>query len=224
MTDADLKPNYRKIYSIVKELYDKTELFGHGPHDETYFTLRVFEHAKELIKLIKDDVKTQQILVAALLHDIGKAQLDITQTWDNGMITQDEWDKHPLYGINISKRILSDLDHSEDFIENVCYLIENHENRGKTMNGRSMELKILQDADLIADYGLTGFIRPFLFGGRNHRTIQQSIEYVMKKNNRIENEGMLNLDVAKKIARTKIKYQKELAEEMSLKLSSELLE
>jgi hypothetical protein len=47
--------NYQKIYSKVKQIYKDTH-FDNGVFDETYFSLRVYETAKEIISKIKDKV------------------------------------------------------------------------------------------------------------------------------------------------------------------------
>lgn len=53
--------------------------------------------------------------------------------------------------------MLKDLGHSNEFIEKVCYLIKNHDVHAVIK--KTLELKVLQDADYIADTGLIGFAR-----------------------------------------------------------------
>ncbi|MBU0457387.1 MAG: HD domain-containing protein [Nanoarchaeota archaeon] len=174
MNNTDNNPNYKKIYQIVKDEFLKTELFFSGPFDETYYSLRVHEMVKEIIEQIKDNCKVQQILVAAILHDIGKIKLDVSRLFDSNKkldTAQDEWNKHPKLGVPIAKEILEKLGHSEEFIDEVCYLIANHDQRGEKLKIKSLELKILQDADLIADCGFAGFIRPFLYGSKFQRSV-----------------------------------------------------
>jgi hypothetical protein len=57
MNSIDKNPNYKKIYKFVKEKFDRTTHFKHGPFDETYYTLRVYESAKEIIEKLNKSVK-----------------------------------------------------------------------------------------------------------------------------------------------------------------------
>jgi len=227
----DENPNYKKLYEKVCKLYNKTKHFKHGPWDETYFTLRVFESAKNIMDKLKEkNYDKEKILVAAILHDIGKIKIDIESLIDYS--TSDcfdtpefskEWRKHPELGVPLARKIMKKYRYSDKFIEEVCYLVRNHANRKKGFVP-SLNLKILQDADIIADCGYAGFIRPFLFGGKfSYANIIGSIKYIQKKEHRVEKEGFLNLDVSKKIAEKKMKLQKKLIKEISKDIDSELL-
>jgi len=48
MNSIDKNPNYKQIYKFVKDKFNKTTYFKNGPFDETYYTLRVYESAKEI--------------------------------------------------------------------------------------------------------------------------------------------------------------------------------
>ena len=83
MNQIDKKPDYKQIYQIVKKKFNQTNHFYHGPFDETYFSLHVYETAKKLIKLSKKKCQKEQILVAALVHDIGKTKLNDQKVFHN---------------------------------------------------------------------------------------------------------------------------------------------
>jgi len=227
MKSEDKKPDYRKIYSIVKKMYEDSEYFSCGHLDETYFTLRVFETAKDIIRECGKSCDAQCVLVASLLHDIGKVKLDTSKLFKKGSHMKwngdhfEEWNRHPELGVGIARDILESLDHSDEFISRVCELVKNHDLRDGKNDGKSIELQILQDADLLADYGITGFIKPLLYGGVNHKSIINSIEYLKNKGNRIEHEDKLNLPISRKIAKEKLRFQKELIEEISLEILSD---
>src|SRR4030042_821637 len=168
MNSIDKKPNYKKIYKFVKDKFDKTTHFKHGPFDETYYTLRVYESAKEIIEHLNKSVKKEQVLVACILHDIGKIKLKPSKMFSRHDVLEnasEEWRKHAKLGVPIAKNFLKQIGHSDEFIKEVCYLIENHDLRGEKLQVRSLELQMIQDADLIADIGFAGFIRPFLYCG-----------------------------------------------------------
>jgi HD superfamily phosphodiesterase len=226
MNAADEKPNYKKAYQFVKQKFEKTTHFKHGPFDETFYTLRVYESAKEIMKKLNRKVKIQQVLMAAILHDIGKVKMKPSRLFKRNEYQKtvyEEWKTHAKLSVPIAKKYLQKQGHSKEFISEVLYLIENHALRGNMMKNRTIELEILQDADLIADIGFAGFIRPFLFSGKfNKRGVISSIEYIQKED-RTDNGKEINLKISKVIARNKIKIQKELAKEIGKDIISDLL-
>lgn len=220
----DSSPDYKKIYAFVRSRFEKTKHFCHGPFDETYFTLRVYESAKEILSKIKEKADKEIILTACLLHDIGKTKLKPSRLFCRHGFLEDhseEWHRHAKLSIPIAKRFLRSLGHSEQFIEQVSYLIENHDLRH--LKQKSLELQILQDADLIADIGFAGFIRPFLFCGKfNRQSIIGSINYI-KTEDRIKGGEKLNLKVSKEIGKREMQIQKNLVAEISKDIKSDLL-
>jgi putative nucleotidyltransferase with HDIG domain len=226
MNAIDKNPNYKEIYNIVKDLFESTEHFYYGPFDETYYSLRVYETCKEIIKELEQEVPVQIILVAAILHDIGKTKTDPSKVFSPTGKTEGavkEWKKHPKLGVPLAKKILTKMGHSEEFIEKVCYLIENHDLRKDEIKNKSIELQILQDADLIADCGFAGFIRPFLYGSKFSRQIINTIKYLQTEINRVEQDNPLNLEVSKSIAKRKIELEQRLIKEISSDINSDLL-
>ena len=97
MTKADKHPDYKKMYSVVKKLFLKTEHFKHGPYDETFFTTRVYETAKEIVKHFPECSK-EEILAAAVLHDVGKSKLvscRLIKDFKKLESGEHEWRRHP---------------------------------------------------------------------------------------------------------------------------------
>ena len=226
MNTIDKKPDYKQIYEFVKEKFDRTTHFKHGPFDETYYSLRVYESGKEIIGKLGRKVKKEQVLAAAILHDIGKIKLKSSKLFSKYEMLEnisEEWHKHAKLGVPIAKRYLKKLGHSEEFIEEVCFLIEHHGLRGEKLGDRSLELQILQDADLIADIGFAGFIRPFLYCGKfSKQSVISSIKFI-KKEDRTNNGDELNLSVSKSIAEREMGIQSDLIKEISKDIDSDLL-
>jgi HD superfamily phosphodiesterase len=225
MNTTDKNPEYKKIYQFVKAKLDSTGHFNYGPFDETYYTLRAYESAKDIIRKLNRKVKRQQLLVAAILHDVGKSKLQPSKLFSRKKIlgnAGEEWHRHAELGVPIAKALLKKLDHSGEFIEEVCYLIEHHDLRGDKLKQRTLELKILQDADLIADIGFAGFIRPFLFSGKFGQTVIESIQFVLKED-RTKDGELLNLNVSKSLARERMKQQAALAKQMAKEIESDLI-
>jgi HD superfamily phosphodiesterase len=228
MNRIDKKPDYRKLYKLVRSSFEKTEYFQHGPFDETFYTLRVYESAKEIMSKLKGKCNGQQVLAAAILHDVGKTKMDTSKVFTAtdalySEFAREEWCRHAKLSVPIAKNILKNEGHSDEFIEEICYLIEHHDWRGDRMIDRTLELKILQDADLIADCGIADFIRPFMFGGKFKRSIITSLKFIADETNRVDKKGMLNLEVSRMIARKKMKLRKELVCLMNKEIKSDLL-
>ena len=223
MNNLDKNPNYKKIYQFVSEKFKKTYFFWNGPLDETYFTLRVYETAKELISKINQPVNKELVLASAILHDIGKIKLNeeiLKERRLDSLDKRTEWKKHPLLGVPIAKEILTELGHSSEFIEEASHLIKNHSNEDCK---KSIELKILQDADKLADYGYESIIRCFLHSGKFQQSTIDGIKFL--ENNPIKKRyENLNLEISKTIGKEKIKKHTQVVIELSKSIKSDLLD
>jgi putative nucleotidyltransferase with HDIG domain len=219
-----MEPNYKELYEIICDLFSDTEHFYYGQWDETFFTLRVYETCKQLIKRLNTKVDKTVILTAAIFHDVGKTKLDTEKK------IKDEWDKHPLYGAEITREILTRKGFDNDFIEKVVYLVKHHDDRpNKVEMLRSPELKILQDADLLADMGIASFIRPFLYSGKNKRKTLENVNYIKssrQNNGSLSRENLyrLNLRTSKRLASKLMKQANKLNNRIFRLTRSELLE
>lgn len=224
MNQKDKNPNYKKIYTFLKEKLEKTNHFQSGPFDETYFTMRVYASAKEIMQELKNkDVKREEVLTACILHDIGKTKLKPSKLFKQKEFTpniHEEWRTHSQKSVPIARKYLKREGHSDEFINTVCYLIENHDKR--QLEANTIELKILQDADLLADIGLIGFVRPFLYAGKFQKSILTQLAYLLRED-RTENGNALNLKESKKIAKEKIKQQKELTMQLVRDIDEDLI-
>jgi uncharacterized protein len=89
---------------------------------------------------------------AALLHDIGRKEEEKT-----GIC-------HAEKGALLARKILMDCGFPESKIEAVLHCIETHRFRGD-LKPRSLEAKILFDADKLDAIGAIGIARAYSFGG-----------------------------------------------------------
>ncbi len=227
MNNADKKPDYKKIYKISCKFFTKKGRFSSGAFDETFYTLRVFETAKQLIKELGEKVKTEEVLTATLLHDIGKSKLKLKKVFRKDGWREDfreEWHKHPKYSAELAKPLLKKLGHSQEFIENVCYLIENHDKRDNFSGEKSLELKIVQDADYVGDTGFAGFIRPFGYSGSFKKPVISQIQYMNIEGNSRMKPEKLNLKESIKLIKENDKLEKSLLKSMNSLIDSELLQ
>ena len=101
------------IFKIIPELKDEVEFKQNHPHH----CYNVWEHTK--VALEKSD-KDLEIRLSLLLHDIGKPHS-----------YQDEevrhFHHHPEVGAKMSREILMNLRYNENTVNNVCFLIKNHD-------------------------------------------------------------------------------------------------
>lgn len=219
-----MEPDYKKLYEIVCDLYSDTEHFYYGQWDETFFTLRVFETCKKLIKRTRTKVDEAIVLTAAIFHDVGKTKLDTEQK------IKGKWDKHPLFGAEITRKILTEQGFSNEFVEKVTNLVKHHDDRpNKVEMIRNLELKILQDADLLADMGIASFVRPFLFSGKNKRKTIDNVNYIKTtrpNNGSLSKENLykLNLKSSKRMASKLMRQTDRLNNKIFELTQSELLD
>jgi HD superfamily phosphodiesterase/ASC-1-like (ASCH) protein len=219
-------PQYKELYDLVCRKYRKIKHLKHGPFDETYFTLRVFESAKLIIDKIDTPIDKELVLVATLVHDLGKTKLDMNKVIGEEGLEEsatEEWDRHPELGVDLARELLTDLKYSDTFIEKVCYLVKYHDARSPGDYSKSIELKVLQDADLLADIGFASFVRPFLFSGKfSSKSIIDSIRYIQNEDRTKDGED-INLEVTRVLANRALKTQQKLADKMAKEIESELL-
>ena len=201
-----------------------------NPHHDFDIWIHTTKVLESLVKITPKDIKKDPELyvirnTAALLHDIGKIKLNLSKVFSPKKVldtAHQEWPRHCALGVPIAKKFLKNLGHSDEFIEQVCYVIKNHDQRGKKMKDKTVELEIVQDADLIADCGFAGFVRPFLYGTKFQRSIVDTIRYIQMSELRAE-EDKLNLSVYKKLAKQEMKVEKRLDREIASDIKSDLL-
>jgi len=121
----------------------------HGPDH----TERVHKTALHIGRLM--GARLDVLSAAALLHDIGRRY----ETRELGKIC------HAEKGAELAREILAELDFAPELIEQITHCIEAHRYRGGKAP-RTLEAKILYDADKLDSIGAVGIGRAFLFAGQ----------------------------------------------------------
>lgn len=186
-----------KTINFVKQKLEGAEA-GH----DWFHIERVWKLSKKIAE--NEGGNLEIIELSALLHDIADPK------FHNGDET---------LAIKISREFLETENVSEDIIEQVLSIIKNisFKNRGE-VSEKSLELKIVQDADRLDAIGAIGIARTFNFGGFKNNlmyhpeikpSLEMSKEEYKKSNGTTINhfyekllllKDLMNTETAKKIA------------------------
>ena len=161
-------------------------------HD-TAHSLRVYRNTLHLADCYPDCDK-RIVLLAALLHDVDDHKLFDTENNAN------------------ARQFLETQNLSTEEIEQICSIINNvsfSKNRGK--RPESIEGKIVQDADRLDALGAIGIARTFAYGGKNGRSLEDSLQHFHDKLLLLKDE--MNTDEAKKMAAVRHEYLEGFIEE-----------
>lgn len=206
MASINKKTIIKKTEEFVKE-----KLSGDGTGHDWWHIKRVVGNAKQIAKIEGGDLFI--IELAALLHDIADWK------FNNGDSTK---------GARISRKWLKDLSIGRSIYNEVGFIVEHLSFKGGTnaIKMRSIEGKIVQDADRLDALGAIGIARTFAYGGSMNREIYNpnikpstfnSLEAYassMSKNHTINHfyekllllKTQMNTKTGKKLAQNRHKY------------------
>lgn len=135
------------IVKIAKKIFYGAK----GSHDWDH-TMRVAGLCKRIGAAEGADMHV--LLIAAYLHDIGRALQDSS----NGAVC------HAEKGAEMARPIIKNLSISDDRKKNIIHSIKSHRFRG-TITPATIEARVLFDADKLDAIGAVGVGRVFLFAG-----------------------------------------------------------
>ena len=151
-------PNKAKKMADIPSPVDKIKILAEGmfsaakgSHDWEH-TLRVFRLCRRIGETEGADMDV--LLIAACLHDIGRSYQDAS----NGRIC------HAKKGAELAVPLIQPLALSEKRKQNILHAIRSHRFRGNH-TPRTIESKVLFDADKLDAIGAVGIARAFLFAG-----------------------------------------------------------
>ncbi|NIQ08072.1 MAG: HD domain-containing protein [Candidatus Korarchaeota archaeon] len=140
--------NLETIKQVVQE-----ELSCSAHHMD--HVMRVYRLSLHLAKDIPD-VDLDILRPAVLLHDIARVKEDRDTS---GTID------HAVLGAEMAENILEDLHYSQEDISNIKHCIRTHRFRSKK-EPKSIEAKLLFDADKVDVLGAVGIARSFMIAGQ----------------------------------------------------------
>ncbi len=149
----------KTVQRIVRE--EMSELDGTAHSYEHVY--RVLNIATSLTESEKASLEIVQL--GSLLHDIGR--------------TIDER-HHAKNGVEPARRILGDLNYPQDETNKVLWIVEHHDVNGRDKL-KTMEGRIVWDADKIDLIGLTGASRAFHFAGERRTPFNDAVAWCVDK-------------------------------------------
>ncbi len=129
-------------------------------HDDGHVK-RVLRWAIHLAR--KEGANVEVVRKAAELHDIARDRPN-----------------HAVEGAKIAREILKKQGYDEEFIERVAHCIEAH-SFSSGIKPKTLEAKILSDADKLDAIGAIGIARAFMFSGEHGRSIEDTLKHFEEK-------------------------------------------
>ncbi|UWG98199.1 HD domain-containing protein [Dehalobacter sp. DCM] len=220
-----------KRYDVLQKLVQ--EKLSYAAHDLDH-VLRVY-HLCILLARHEQNVDLDVLIPAVLLHDIARAKEDEDIS---GEID------HAVLGAKMAETILLDLNYDGELISKICQCILTHRFRSGNPP-KSIEAKILYDADKLDIIGATGIARSFMLAGQHGERLYTDVsidDYIREnigENGRIKDPSKhttyiefelklkklpdrLFTDEAKKIAEQRIAYMSQFFETLKQEITGDI--
>lgn len=217
----------REFYSRIENYMLK--MMKDSAHDIQH-VYRVLNYALLIAQNTPDEIDSNVLIAACLLHDIGRGKqfenLDLC---------------HAEIGSKQAKLFLKSLNCDDDFAEHVSNCILTHRLR-KNVQPKSIEAKILFDADKLDSIGVIGIARILMYSGANseplyiaenskiitHATTEEISTFFQEFNLRHSNiKHFLHTNYAKSLAWKKVeqaqKFYNDLYNEVNGTIENELI-
>jgi uncharacterized protein len=189
--------NEKLLTDLREEVRNLTPQYGtHG-----------FEHVERVYNMclhigIVEKAELGILLPAALLHDIARDE-----------------ESHAQTGAKKAEPILRYYDQSEEAIEGITTAISTHSFSGKKPP-KTLEAKILSDADKLDALGAIGTYRTAVYSGEHARSVDDFVAHFHEK--LLKLERLLFTDEAKRMAEKRTRYMIDFLEQLSRELKQEI--
>ncbi|MFX1587394.1 MAG: HD domain-containing protein [Promethearchaeota archaeon] len=174
------------IRKFARENSESDDIHGF-PHVE-----RVYNLCLKIGKKLDADIKILKI--AALLHDIGRNKEGVSTFKRN----------HAEISAELATNLLTiiDIDLPKEDVENIIHCIRAH-SFSNELKPKTLEAKILSDADKLDALGAIGLYRTIGFTVKSRGGVDQVIEHLENKIMKLKSQ--IYLDISKEIARKREK-------------------
>ena len=179
--------NSEIINLIDKTIEYITELYkGNADGHDLDHSIRVYNNAVNISKSYAD-ADFLIIVLASLLHDADDHKLFDTENNEN------------------ARRFMEDQNISEEYMNRICDVINSVSfSKNKGVKPSTLEGCIVQDADRLDALGAIGIARAFAYGGRNNRSLVESVKHFHEKLLLLKDQ--MNTPEAKRIAEERHKF------------------
>jgi uncharacterized protein len=204
--------NKKRILEKTKE-FVKKEMSGDSGHD-WFHVLRVNNLAKKIAKKEKADLFVVEL--AVLFHDIADSKFT---------------DGDETIAPKKTKDFLEALNVDTETINKAVYIVEHVSFKKEQPAEKTLEFKVVQDADRLDAIGAIGIARAFSFGGFKNRVIYDpedkpktnltKEEYIKAKGTTINHfyekllllKDLMNTETGKKLAEKRHKFMEKYLEQ-----------
>lgn len=167
-------------------------------HGEDH-VMRVLKIARYIAE--REGANLEVVLKAAELHDSCRNE-----------------ENHAVKSAEFARAVLKKQGYGEEFIEAVAHAIEAHSFSGG-IEPKTLEAKILSDADKIDAMGAIGVARAFMVAGEKGRKIEETLKHFEEKLLKLKER--LYTETAKKLAEKRHEFLKFFYEEIRKELDFE---
>ncbi len=172
-----------------------------------------FSHTERVFNLCmhigrEEGADLEVLALASLLHDVARPLESSGRVED-----------HAVEGARIARSYLRSLGYPEDKIEAVAHAIEAHRfSRGP--EPRTLEAKILSDADKLDAIGAIGIARVFMYSGEHGRDIEASLKHFEEKILRLKD--LMYTETAKRMAEGRHAFVEEFMARIRREIEGEI--
>ncbi len=161
------------------------------------------DHVERVLKLAvyiaeREGADVEVVKKSAELHDIARDKPN-----------------HAIESAKVAREILRREGYDEDFIERVVHCIEAH-SFSSGVKPKTLEAKVLSDADKLDAIGAIGIARAFMYSGEKGRSIEETLKHFEEK--LLKLKDTLYTETAKRIAEDRHRFTVEFYERIRREL------
>lgn len=165
-----------------------------------------------------DDHVSRVTKLAVLIAEREKANVEVVRKAAELHDVARDKPNHAIESAKIARNILEREGYNKNFIKAVVHCIEAH-SFSANIKPKTLEAKILSDADKLDAIGAVGVARAFLYSGEIGRGIEETLNHFDEK--LLKLKDLLYTNTAKKIAEKRheflLEFYKRIKNELKLK-------